>query len=142
MSELIIAPLDEYRLLKSAIEHEDNLINHRLSWFFGAESFLFMGTAIAQKAGSFSITYDNNFYYPLLPGVGIASCLLVMASIFGGIHALNALRAQMSEFYQRFPTLSPKPVCGRDCAFGLVTPIFLPLVFLAAWVLILLNFTK
>src|SRR5271154_2902736 len=36
-----VSPLDWYRLFRSRIEHEDNLIIQRLSWLVASQAFLF-----------------------------------------------------------------------------------------------------
>ena len=41
-----ISPADFYRLIRSQIEHEDNLNSQRLSWFVASQSFLFTAYAI------------------------------------------------------------------------------------------------
>jgi glycerol-3-phosphate dehydrogenase len=38
--------LEYYRILRSQIEHEDNLISQRLNWFVSAQAFLFTANAI------------------------------------------------------------------------------------------------
>jgi hypothetical protein len=47
-----ISGIQYYRIIRSQIEHEDNLINQRLSWFVAAQAFLFSAYAILLNAPS------------------------------------------------------------------------------------------
>lgn len=133
----MITPVEHLRLVKSAIEHEDNLINHRLSWFFGAESFLFVATGIAQRQGEWEVGYYTNFYFPLLPLVGIATCVLTIISVWGGIAALLTYKRALEDLYRQHQELPLAPLKLWIWRAGLVTPILLPMVFLFAWALLL-----
>ena len=42
-----ISRIEYYQIIRSQIEHEDNLINQRLSWFVAAQAFLFSAYAIS-----------------------------------------------------------------------------------------------
>ena len=41
-----VQPVEYYKLIRSQIEHEDNLNSQRLSWFVASQSFLFTAYAI------------------------------------------------------------------------------------------------
>lgn len=41
---------ERWKMVRSAIEHEDNLINQRLSWLFAGHAFLFICFAMLQSA--------------------------------------------------------------------------------------------
>ena len=47
-----ISGIQYYKIIRSQIEHEDNLINQRLSWFVAAQAFLFSAYAILLNAPS------------------------------------------------------------------------------------------
>jgi hypothetical protein len=47
-----ISGIQYYEIIRSQIEHEDNLINQRLSWFVAAQAFLFSAYAILLNAPS------------------------------------------------------------------------------------------
>ena len=47
-----IPRIQYYQIIRSQIEHEDNLINQRLSWFVAAHAFLFSAYAILLNAPS------------------------------------------------------------------------------------------
>lgn len=44
-----------YQLFRSQIEHEDNLVNHRVSWLVGSQSFLL---------GTYVFLVNNPLFYP------------------------------------------------------------------------------
>lgn len=41
---------EQWTMVRSAIEHEDNLVNHRISWLFAGHAFLFICFAMLQPA--------------------------------------------------------------------------------------------
>ena len=64
-----VLPLQYYAIIRSQIEHEDNLVGQRLSWFVAAESFLFTAYAITVS----NIRPENNGSSPSRPNSMTAS---------------------------------------------------------------------
>src|SRR5690349_320479 len=86
-----LSPVDLYHLVRSQIEHEDNLVSARLSWLLASQSFLFTAYAITLNGPlqSHFKTFETNagLLISMLTLVGIASALLIWASILAGIAA-------------------------------------------------------
>jgi hypothetical protein len=126
----------DVQLLRSRIEHEDNLINQRVSWLVSSQSFLLTGFAIAangpvQDPGLPSGALRARLM-SLLPWVGIASAVLVIIAMIGGFMALAELRRLGKG---AFPTeRTPLIVRTRVQFLGVSAPAVLPVVFLLTWI--------
>jgi len=126
---------ENLQFLRQRIEHEDNLVNQRLSWLVGSQSFLITAFAISLNA-------PTQFYSPryvevhqkllhLLPVVAIASILVLMLTLLGAVSALSALRrcSDLIATAEDVPIHSSTAIrwLGLSAAFGI------PLIFLVFW---------
>lgn len=140
-----ISPLEHYRVVRSQIEHEDNVISQRLNWFLASQSFLFTANAMVLNAPPtplfphFRETVRQLTL--LIPIVALGSCLMVYTTVIAGVLALRKLR----EFASRRPELqeieSLPPIHGSVLTqtLGLVAPLLLLLMFLIVWMLMLVH---
>ena len=136
--------LDFYKLIRSRLEHEDGLIVNRLSWLVASQSFLFTAYAIvlnglAGPPGSQAMADRQICLLRLIPIVGIAAAALIYAGILAAIRAMAWLRAS---FRARIPEeaaagLPSIHTPSRIRRLGLAAPIVLPVVFLLAWLYLL-----
>lgn len=132
---------DAYRILRSEIEHEDQLINHRLSWLVSSQSFLLTAYAICLNA---PVEFHAPSYGPihrilfnLLPYAGLAMVMLIYPSIIGAVIALSRLRGYVRS---KIPA-GLRPVHGMrlTAVLGLSGPLLIPWVFGVAWTILLLT---
>ena len=131
-----------YTLIRSQIEHEDNLIGTRLSWLVAAQSFYF--TAYAITVSNFGPTHPSwaiaqmHLLLTLLPVVAILTCVLIYATILAGLVAIGHLRRLYRDYADHAATGGLPPVQGyrRTQALGQAAPIFVPVVFLGAWIIL------
>src|SRR3981081_3107848 len=88
-----------YRLFRSRIEHEDDLIIQRLSWLVASQSFLFTAYAITtnglssvepKSAGRF--LEQAELLFRMIPTVAIGVALLIYISILAALRAIRQLR--------------------------------------------------
>jgi hypothetical protein len=138
-------PLDRYRLLRSQIEHEDNLVSQRLSWFLASQAFLFTAYAITLN-GPVQLHSQNfesqvRLLTRLLPVVAIVSAALIWLSILAGFQAMRALRknfdrSDRSNLPEGLPSIQ---MTGRTLLGGQLGPLALPLIFLAVWLILLVR---
>jgi hypothetical protein len=145
-SELVdISPLEQYHLVRSQIEHEDNLISQRLSWLLASQSFLFTAYAITLNGPSQSHfkTFEANseLLVRLLPLVGLISTLLIWISILAGISAMKKLRVDFERGVRGhlpggLPTIQTGGMAFRAGQFG---PVLTPLLFVAVWVVLVMH---
>lgn len=133
------ANLEMYRILRGEIEHEDQLINHRLSWLVSSQAFMLTAFAITLNA---PVLFVNPIYaklnrilYLLLPFTGMVSALLIYPSILGAIIALQRLQRHSRG---RTPTDLP-PIHGSPLTIilGHCGPLLIPWVFIVTWLVLL-----
>ena len=122
-----------YRLVRDEITHEDNLIGARLGWFTSAQAFLLTALAIAQGGAKRLPTAADNYFFPLLPLVAIASDVLILLGVLAGLRVLKRWRRMLDEF-PGFPRVNKDDGLVR---LGWAAPVGLPLVFLLAWLYLL-----
>ena len=119
---------EEYLAGRQKWEHEDNLINQRLTWLLNSQSLFFAAYAIALQAVS-SPNPDPRVYKFLtnLPYIGITTCVLIL---LGVIAATNAMRLLKQD--KRF-TFDVRP---SSTWTGLFPTYLLPVSFIFAWLLV------
>ncbi len=133
-----VSAIDFYRLIRGQIEHEDNLITQRLSWFLASQAFLFSAFAIVLNAPLQSRFGDRVqiVFFKLIPIIAIAVGLLIWLAIWGGILAMRRLRVMLHarSDLADFPMIQgPR----HTRWMGLGAPVFLPPVFAAVWAALL-----
>lgn len=130
---------DRLRLIRDEIVHEDNLMSNRLNWFTASQSFLLTALAIAHKGDVAIPTRGNDYLFPLVPIVAISSCVLILSGILAGLAALLGWRKQLKALERECDQV---PNLGGDIlivVFGWSAPVLLPLVFLVAWIYLLIR---
>jgi len=127
-----------YEMIRGRIEHEDGLIVQRLSWLVGSQSFLFTAFAISVNGlATLGPTLGGLLHVlkEILPWVGIFASGLIYVGVVAALFSMNWLRRS---FEARGKTaaalgvpelLTPMPIRAP----GLAAPLFLPLLFIAAW---------
>jgi len=130
---------EKLHFLRQRIEHEDNLINQRLSALVGSQSFLLTAFAISLNA-------PKEFYSPryetahlvltrMLPFAGIASVIVLLLTMLGAVVALHGLR----KLADRLATPDDPPVHSSRAVrwLGQAGVLGVPLIFLILWVALL-----
>lgn len=137
--------MEYYRIVRSQIEHEDNIISQRLNWFVSAQAFLFTANAIVLNSSptpSFAQSREaERLLILLVPVVAIFCCLFVYATVVGSVLALRNLRRSFSGQTDLQGTSDLPPLHGNFLtrSLGLTAPVMLPMVFLVAWTILLLQ---
>ena len=137
-----LSPLQYYQLVRSRIEHEDNLVVQRLSWMVASQSFLFTAYAIVLN-GLNSLPpspvpppFMNQqvLVLRMLPVVGILTCVLIYVSILAAVKSMARLRHM---YHSRFgsedkdlPSIQPRCVVRL---LGSAAPLLLPPIFTVVW---------
>jgi hypothetical protein len=138
-----IAPEHYYAIVRGQIEHEDNLIGQRLSWYVAAQSFLFTAYAIVVSNSGPNhtplIIERMRLLLWLIPMTSILTCLLIYLTIVAGALAIRDLRRLYRKHADYEATVGLPPVQGyrRTQMLGQAAPLFVPLVFLVVWVMLL-----
>ena len=140
----LIAPLDFYRLIRSQIEHEDNLNSQRLSWFVASQAFLFTAYAIVlsnlRPGTAPQIDHQEHLLVLVIPLVSLLTCAMIYATILAGAVAMVNLR-RLYRGMEGAKTKMLPPVQGFRLTqiFGQAGPLGLPPFFMAVWILLLLQ---
>jgi hypothetical protein len=139
-----MSPADFYRLIRSQIEHEDNLNSQRLSWFVASQSFLFTAYAIVLSNLSPGklplIERQLNGLVLVIPIVALLTCMLIFATIVAGAIAMSNLRRMYSS-HERSAADTLPPVQGYRLTqlCGQAGPLGLPPVFIIVWLVLLVQ---
>jgi len=122
MADDVTLTATEYDRYRSNIEHEDDLINHRLSWLLIAQSFL-LGACVAAANTPIVVRV-----------VGIATCATTYISLLAAIASIRSLRrACQNRIPADFPSIVGDPPLHT---MGLVGPLTVPIIFVVAWLLL------
>jgi hypothetical protein len=139
-----ISRIQYYQIIRSQIEHEDNLINQRLSWFVAAQAFLFSAYAILLNAPSqvrlegFATQQEILFFLiPLVAiGVSILTYITVIAAMLATANLRRLLKTHMNEKDSALP-----PVQGyrQTLLLGQASPLLMPFLFMISWIVLLIK---
>lgn len=144
-AQCAITPQQYYSIVRGQIEHEDNLIGQRLSWFVAAQSFLFTAYAITVSNSGPNHTEPvierMRLLLWLIPLTAILTCLLIYAAVIAGSIAIHALRRLYHNYADHSATTGLPPVMGYRSTqiLGLAAPMLMPLVFLVVWLFLLIR---
>ena len=127
-------------MINSRIEHEDNLLNQRVSWIVSSQAFLLTGYAILLnaplQARSELFRHDQALLMKLIPFTSICVTLLLWFAILAGIWAIRELRARV----KARPGFAADQTLARPLtrAIGLAIPALIPVAFLLTWLWLLI----
>jgi hypothetical protein len=140
-----LSALENYKLFRDRIEHEDNLIVQRLTWLVASQAFLFTAYAIATNGlatldprASGAYQEQTTLLFRLIPTVAISVALLIEISILAALRAIRELR----RLYQAKGTSSEVPpiqTAATTRLLGLSAPLLLPVLFVSVWLVLLMN---
>ena len=124
---------DNIEHIRQLWEHEDNLINQRMTWLGVTQTILFAayGLLLTVKPSDCVSNLENQKeLVTLLPIIGLATSILILVGIIAAIFAMKEIKKQ----------------CRLDCLgiknytiyMGLTCGVGLPIVFVIAWLCILI----
>jgi len=144
-----LSPLEYYNLIRSRIEHEDNLVVQRLSWLVASQSFLFTACAIvtnglatqpALQPDCARFLSQLQLLNQLIPVVGMLTSILIYISILAAVASMQHLR---NSYRSRFPndeTGAPPIMTDAPIRlFGHSAAVLLPIVFITIWLVLWLH---
>ena len=138
-----IAGIQYYQIIRSQIEHEDNLINQRLSWFVAAQAFLFSAYAILLNAPSQvrlqRFSTQQEILFSLIPLVAIGVSILIYITVFAAMLAMANLRRLLKTHVEDSALLPPVQGYRQTFLLGQATPILIPLLFMISWIVLLIK---
>src|ERR687895_70464 len=138
-----ISGIRYYEIIRSQIEHEDNLINQRLSWFVASQAFLFSAYAILLNASpqvrlqSFATQQEILFY--LIPLVAIGVSILIYITVIAAMLATANLRRLLKTHMNEKDSALLPPVQGyiQTLLLGQASPLLIPFLFMISWTVLI-----
>lgn len=127
--------------LRRRIEHEDDLVNQRLSWLVASQAFLLTAFAISlnapQAPRSAAYAAASRMLVMLLPVAGIACILILGLTVLGAIWSMAELRG----LARKVSGPDDLPIHSRPAIrrLGLAAPVAIPCVFLVLWLSLMLT---
>ena len=125
---------EQYEALREKWVHEDNLVNHRVTWLLYAQTILFAAYGILLTVPKDSPHMERaEKLIRIIPVVGIANLCVVSISIAAAVAAHIALRGDPNVRSGKFVLWVP----GVMPWVGYTAPVCLPIVFLKAWIIMI-----
>ena len=140
-----ISGIQYYQIIRSQIEHEDNLINQRLSWFVAAQAFLFSAYAILLNAPSQvrlqRFATQQEILFSLIPLVAIGVSILIYITVIAAMLAMANLRRLLEGHMKEEESALLPPVQGyrQTLLLGQASPVLIPLLFMISWIVFLIK---
>lgn len=126
-----------YHVLRNEVKHEDDLIGQRVNWFTASQAFLLVSLAIAHRGETDMPTPANNTLFPLVPIVALSSSILIFLGVIAGIGALAQWRGRLRALARRHPELPYVKYEHLIVPAAWSAPVLLPVVFILAWIYLL-----
>jgi hypothetical protein len=140
-----ISGIQYYQIIRSQIEHEDNLINQRLSWFVASQAFLFSAYAILLNVPSQvrlqSFETQREMLFFLIPLVAIGVSILIYITVIAAMLATANLRRLLKSHMNEKESALLPPVQGyrQTLLLGQASPLLMPFLFLVGWIVLLIK---
>ena len=132
-----------YENTRKQIEHEDALINHRLTWLLMLQGFLFSayGFSLSAEATAISKCSELVFFQKIndirdsIALIGFVSSITLLAGVLAANRALITLVEEWNNFPVNIKNDFPRIIGGKLLGMygGLIPTVFLPLFFCGLW---------
>lgn len=129
-----------FHAIRAEIQFELGLINARVNWLVASQAFLFVPLTI----GAAGRPIRESLFYPLVPGLGVVLCLLVLTSIVAALWRSRQWRAKCrgtayaDEISHREFSIVP-PSTPLVPFLGMVGAIGVPAVLAGTWIWLLIE---
>lgn len=136
-----------WKRVRSAIEHENQLTNHRLTWLLSSQAFLFAAFALVfQASTNINVNPDKNVFYQFVLA-GISSTgILVGLYIQRPLRTAEIQHDRLRDWWKESIINSPEPdrhppICGDSPNWRdrFLPQSKFPLVFVAAWIIFIFG---
>lgn len=134
---------DVYRLYREQVDHEDDLINQRLSLLVASQSFLFSAYAVvlngaASTRGSL-FAFQHRVIFWSIPFIATTLCWFISCSVRAAMLSMRHIRVRWEAYRENglIPECAPE-LQGEDETrkLGQLAPRLLPYIFIAVWVIL------
>jgi hypothetical protein len=140
-----IPGIQYYEIIRSQIEHEDNLINQRLSWFVASQAFLFSAYAILLNAPPQvrlqGFATQQEILFSLIPLVAIGMSIFIYITVIAAMLATANLRRLLKTHMNEKDSALLPPIQGyrQTLLLGQASPILIPFLFVISWIVLLIK---
>lgn len=128
-----------YRAIRSELHFELSLLNARVNWLVASQAFLFTPLTMGIRGQSLR----DSLFFPLIPLLGVALCVLVLLSILAA--AWRSIEWRRKSRHGAYDGTDARtafsiivPHTPAIPALGLIGSIGVPLVIGATWLYLLL----
>jgi hypothetical protein len=127
-----------FNLIRDNAIHEEELINHRLSWMIQSQSAFFLAFGIV---GSHTATYHIHHLIQVLVIIAPVSCAVLYFAILAAIRVFYRHLYSYEHYFVKKSTGEHPlpPVRQQDVFLGILAPVTLPPLFIMAWIVIAIN---
>ena len=137
--EEISLEIVDWNRVRSAIEHENELTNHRITWLLNSQAFLFAAFVLTFQASSRNDVAPNNYpvYKIVLSAIALTG-IFVCAYLSLGILAAQKQHNTLVEWWQNRNKdhANHPPICGKAPLAYINLPYYsFPFVFWIAWII-------
>jgi hypothetical protein len=135
------AEIVDWKRVRSSIEHENTLTNHRLTWLLTSQGFLLGAFALLfQASGKNDVPPDFKPFYPSVLASIAFTGIMVSLYLRLGLRAAQMQHDRLRDWWEARPKTGLHPdICGRN--FGWMTHKLpyhnFPFVFMIAWTLLM-----
>jgi hypothetical protein len=123
---------DAARFERAKIEHEDDLVNQRLSWLTTSQAIFF-----AAYVFGFSKTPNwPSVFRRALPPLAILTCAAFYVGLIAAMHAATIVRTNWNKKFQQYDDYRDALLAGSEWTrrSGRVPAGVVPLLFMVAWI--------
>ncbi|MDN5943217.1 MAG: hypothetical protein L0H94_15165 [Nitrospira sp.] len=149
--ELSLAEL--YRLIRGQIDHEDDMVNQRVLWSLLTQAFFFGAYVALLNAPSepknFLFANEQKLLLWLLPIAALLTGLLAYVGIISSLKSIAHLRHMFQDHEHAkaltdhsakgYPDIQGPPHLRK---FGFITPAWMPMIFIIAWLIVLMSLAR
>lgn len=132
----------DWKRIRSSIEHENMLTNHRLTWLLTSQGFLIAAFALVfQASAKDDVLPDLRDFYKIVLAVLAFTGILVSAYLHLGLRAAQVQHNRLKEWWENRPLTRHDrhpSICGNE--FGYFTDILpyhsFPFLFIVTWLIL------
>lgn len=141
-----------YEAYRNRIQHEDNLINQRISYLLVSQSFLLGPYVVSFTVNKQNVSDPQALYYLqlIVPVIGLAACLVTLAGIWAAVRAIRLARLNYGTLGEKLMLDCMPESKGNNFVphlhsprrihyFGLVPPFGFAILLIIVWGIFLLG---
>ncbi len=127
----------DWKRVRSAIEHENELTNHRLTWMLNSQAFLFAAFALTFQASTKKDVAESflPFYKYVLAGISVTG-ILAAAYLASGLAAAQRQHEELEKWWacRKKEQSRHPPISGKAPLLFLPLPYHgFPFIFILGW---------